>query len=86
MVIEDHDKLKLENTYLRDELDILRREYDHISKRLLALQRQLDRTNQTKDVVNLCKLLLVGSLVPAASLVLVYSLIDGSMFVTSTEL
>ena len=83
-IIEEHEDLRLENRELHEALAALKRDYEHVSKQLMSLQHQLERTNETKEVVNLCRLMLAGSLVPVASMVLIYSFIDGSIFVAST--
>lgn len=85
-MIAEHENLKQENSDLRAELDTIKREYEQVTKQLASLQRQVERTNEAKEVVNLCKLLLAGSLVPIISLFLIYSSLDGSVFVSSPEL
>ncbi len=77
--VEEHDSMRAENQRLQVELDHLRRNYDDASRRLQKLERELDRRNQTSEVVNLCKLLLTGSLIPFISIFVLYWLMDGSL-------
>jgi septal ring factor EnvC (AmiA/AmiB activator) len=77
--VEEHDSMRAENHRLQVELDHLRRNYEDASRRLQKLERELDRRNQTSEVVNLCKLLLTGSLVPFISIFVFYWLMDGSL-------
>lgn len=85
-MIDELQLIRHENSDLRLELDTVRREYEKLTQKVVSLQLQLDRTDQTKEVVNLCKLILAGSLVPVASMLLMYALVDGHLFVTSAEL
>ena len=85
-IVEEHDDIRMENAELKTELSYLKREYEQVSKQIHALQRQLDRTNEAKEVVKLCKLMLAGVLVPVASVLLIYSVIDGTLFVSSADL
>lgn len=78
--MEEHEYLRTENHRLQSELDQLRRNYEDSSRRLQKVERELDRRNQTTEIVNLCKLLLTGSLVPLMSIVLLYWVLEGSLF------
>jgi len=78
--VEEHEYLRTENHRLQSELDQLRRNYEDSSRRLQKVERELDRRNQTTEIVNLCKLLLTGSLVPLMSIVLLYWVLEGSLF------
>ena len=83
-VLKDRERLNEVNTSLRREIQELRHDRDMLEKQLDSLRREVERINQTKQVVNLCKLVLAGSLVPVASVVLIFALIDGSLFLPST--
>jgi chromosome segregation ATPase len=85
IIIEEHEDLKQENHALHEELTILKREYDQVSKQLISLQRQLDRTNETKEVTKLCKLILMGSLVPLASFIIMIAFMDGSILIPNAK-
>jgi regulator of replication initiation timing len=77
--VEEHDSMRAENHRLQLELDSLRRNYDDASRRLQNLERELDRRKQASEVVDLCKLLLTGTLVPFLSIFVLYWLIEGSL-------
>jgi hypothetical protein len=69
------------NATLVEEVGHLRSECHLLEKKLSTLQTQIERTNEMKEVVNLCKLVVAGSMVPVASVLLFFALIDGSLFV-----
>lgn len=77
-MVNEHNSLREENNSLHAELDVLRLDYNALLKKISVLEREANLTSQTKEVVNLCKLLLTGSLIPVASIFLLYLLIDVS--------
>jgi hypothetical protein len=84
--MNDLDKLSNENIALRGEIKSISADYDRLSQRFHSIQCELERTNQTRDLLNLCKLLLAGSVVPIASAFVVFFLADGSSLIASTEM
>ena len=76
VIVEEHNLLKRENQTLHAELETLRVEYNDLLRKYANVERELSLTSNTKEVVNLCKLLLTGSLIPVASIFILYSLID----------
>ena len=86
VIVDEHSSMRRENKFLHAELEALRIEHHDAMRRLSTLQRELERTSQTKEVVNLCKLLLTGSLIPLVSVFLLYTLIDGSILGGSSGL
>jgi hypothetical protein len=83
MIIEERSSLERMITDLRSENRDLRSERDNLERRINSLQQELERTNQTKEVVNLCKLMLAGSVVPIVSVLIILTLLDGSVFLSS---
>jgi hypothetical protein len=82
-VLKDREHLNEVNSSLRREVEELKQERNLLQRQLETLRRELERINQTKQVVNLCKLMLAWSLVPVASVVLVFALLDGSLYIPS---
>jgi hypothetical protein len=72
--------MRLEIERLTTELTELRVVHEETCRKVKSMQKDLDFRNQTTEVVNLCKLLLMGSLVPLCSLFVLYVIIDGSLF------
>ena len=83
VLLDEHNTLKSENADLRHEITLMKSDFDRLSHKFQYVQSQLERANETKQVLDLCKLLLAGSIVPVASALLVYFLADGSLFVPS---
>ena len=84
--MKDLERLNSVNRALRDEINSITADYDRLSQRFHAMQSELERTNQTREMLNLCKLLLAGSLVPIASAFIVFLLADGSSLIANTEI
>lgn len=82
-VLKEREHLTELTAALRRELDEVKHDRNLLERQLDALRRDMERMNQTKQVVDLCKLILAGSLVPVASAIVVFALIDGSMFIPS---
>ena len=73
-------KLRLEIERLSTDLNELRIVHEEACRKLKSMQKDLEFRNQATELVNLCKLLLMGSLVPLCSLFVLYVIIDGSLF------
>jgi hypothetical protein len=77
---DERVKLRSELERLTSELTELRLIHEETCRKLKSMQKDLDFRNQATELVSLCKLLLMGSLVPLGSLFVLYIIIDGSLF------
>lgn len=83
---DDREQLRSEVDRLYTELTTLRIVHEESMRKLKSMQKELDFRNQTTELVSLCRLLLMGSLVPLGSLFILYVVIDGSLFSHGQEL
>lgn len=84
LLVEERNTLAHEMFHLKEEIVELRTDRQSLERRLTSLQHELEIRNQMKEAVNLCKLLLAGSLVPVASILVLFALLDGSLFVSNS--
>ena len=72
-------RLELEVEGLRKELEDSRIERRKLERFVGSLQSEMSRSKQIKELFDLGKLLLAGTLVPAASACVLYWVMDGSL-------
>jgi nitrogenase molybdenum-iron protein alpha/beta subunit len=73
------DALHRDNVRLRQDVLELRRQNGILTTNLKERDKELGKTNKVKELVNLCKLCLTGSLIPVASMFGFYLLIGSSV-------
>ena len=74
------EDMRAEIERLTTELTELRLVHEETCRKLKSIQNDLDFRNQASELVSLCKLLVMGSLVPLGSFFVLYIVIDGSLF------
>lgn len=71
-------RLELEKDELKKQLEDSRAEFRKLERFVCSLQAEIGRSKQLKELFDFGKLLLAGTLVPAASMCVLYWVTDGS--------
>lgn len=76
---EECNVLRKDNVVLKQDIDNLQHHCAGLSRQLKERDKELEESNKMKELVDLCKLCLTGSVVPVASCFAFYLLIGTSL-------
>ncbi len=71
--------MRQDNNILKQDVQSLQHQCSSITRQLKDRDKELQETNKVKELVDLCKLCLTGSVVPIASFFAFYLLIGTNM-------